>query len=666
MRRLADRLYRRRRRVLWAWPVVVVMAAVLGLPVFGALGTGNDFDDPAAQSVHAAQRISSRSGADAAPAAVALVRLRAPAGSPAGQARIDAVAAALRDPDVVAVRRYRPGGDRNLVSRDGRSTYLLATYRRGTSRAVTDRLQARLARFHDVTLGGPAFARKQVNAQVAEDIGRAEALAFPILFLLSLLVFRSVVAALLPLAVGGTTILVTFVLMRGVNEVNPMSIYALNLINGLGLGLGIDYSLFMVSRFREELAGGRDRAGAVAETLATAGRTVLFSAGTVAAAAVALLVFRQRFLYSMGVGGGLCALTGAAVAVTLLPALLAVLGPRVNAGSLARWRRGIERDAAGERSGFWYEHSRRVMRHPVPVAVGASALLIALGLPFLSIRFTGVDASILPRDRSARVVDDALKREFPSAESAPIYVAAAAPPAAVRAYAARLARLPGVVGPPRVSPGRIDLLAPAPALGEPAKRLVRDVRATRAPFPVAVGGQTAAFLDQLSSLARHLPLALAILAATTMAILFAMTGSVVLPVKALVMNVLTLSAAFGLLVVVFQHGSQGIDSSQPVLLFAIAFGLSTDYGVFLLGRIKELHDSGLVNEEAVALGLQRTGRIVTFAALLFVIAIGAFVTSQIVFIRELGFGTAVAVLIDATIVRALLVPALMRLLGEWN
>jgi RND superfamily putative drug exporter len=597
---------------------------------------------------------------------VALVRLRAPAGSPAGQARIDAVAAALRDPDVVAVRRYRPGGDRNLVSRDGRSTYLLATYRRGTSRAVTDRLQARLARFHDVTLGGPAFARKQVNAQVAEDIGRAEALAFPILFLLSLLVFRSVVAALLPLAVGGTTILVTFVLMRGVNEVNPMSIYALNLINGLGLGLGIDYSLFMVSRFREELAGGRDRAGAVAETLATAGRTVLFSAGTVAAAAVALLVFRQRFLYSMGVGGGLCALTGAAVAVTLLPALLAVLGPRVNAGSLARWRRGIERDAAGERSGFWYEHSRRVMRHPVPVAVGASALLIALGLPFLSIRFTGVDASILPRDRSARVVDDALKREFPSAESAPIYVAAAAPPAAVRAYAARLARLPGVVGPPRVSPGRIDLLAPAPALGEPAKRLVRDVRATRAPFPVAVGGQTAAFLDQLSSLARHLPLALAILAATTMAILFAMTGSVVLPVKALVMNVLTLSAAFGLLVVVFQHGSQGIDSSQPVLLFAIAFGLSTDYGVFLLGRIKELHDSGLVNEEAVALGLQRTGRIVTFAALLFVIAIGAFVTSQIVFIRELGFGTAVAVLIDATIVRALLVPALMRLLGEWN
>src|SRR3954466_8985504 len=306
------------------------------------------------------------------------------------------------------------------------------------------------------------------------------------------------------------------------------------------------------------------------------------------------------------------------------------------------------------------------MRHPVPVAVGSAALLIALGLPFLSIRFTGVDASTLPRDRSARVVDDALRHEFPPAESAPILVAAQAPPAALRAYAARLARLPGVVGPPRVSPGRIDLLGPSPALGQPAKQLVRDVRAVRAPFPVAVGGQTAGFLDQLSSLGRHLPLALAILAATTMAILFAMTGSLVLPVKALVMNVLTLSAAFGLLVVVFQHGSQGIDSSQPVLLFAIAFGLSTDYGVFLLGRIKELHDSGHSNEEAVALGLQRTGRIVTFAAALMLVAIGCFVTASIIFIKQLGFGVAAAVLLDATIVRSLLVPALMRLLGDWN
>jgi RND superfamily putative drug exporter len=395
---------------------------------------------------------------------------------------------------------------------------------------------------------------------------------------------------------------------------------------------------------------------------------------TVAAALAALLIFRQRFLYSMGVGGSLCALIAAGVSLTLLPALLGALGERVNAGGPRRWKEAIEREARAERSGFWYRHSRWVMRRPLPVATFAAVLLIALGLPFTGIRFTGVDASVLPKDKSARVVDDALRSEFPPTETAPVYVAASGTRAAVEAYAKRLP------APARITPAgrgfRLDMIAPGPALGEPAKAFVREVRAVPAPFGVAVGGQTAAFLDQQTSLRDHLPLGLAILCATTLIILFLMTGSVVLPIKALIMNLLTLSAAFGVLVLVFQDGhlerllsftsQHAIESSQPVLLFAVAFGLSTDYGVFLLGRIKELHDQGLPNEEAVALGLQRTGRIVTFAALLMMIAIGCFVTSSIVFIKQLGFGTAVAVLIDATIVRALLVPALMRLLGDWN
>jgi RND superfamily putative drug exporter len=501
---------------------------------------------------------------------------------------------------------------------------------------------------------------------VSADIARAELLAFPILFLLSLVVFRSAVSALLPLAVGVTTILLSFLFVRFINaDVNPMSVYALNLVNGLGLGLAIDYSLFMVSRFREELAAGASTEDALAATYATAGRTVAFSGVTVAAALAALLIFRQRFLYSMGVGGGMGALIAVGVSLTLLPALLGLLGERVNAGGLRRWKEAIARDARGERSGFWYRHSRRVMAHPVPVAGGAAAVLVALGLPFATIRFTGIDASVLPRDRSARVVDDALRTEFPPSASSPIYVAIppSAPRAQVLAYARRL---PQPVAPPRVGRARIDLIAPGPALGAAAKDLVRAVRAVPAPFPAPVGGQTAAFLDQQASLRAHLGPALALLAATTVVILFLMTGSVVLPVKALIMNVLTLSAAFGLLVLVFQRNGHAIESSQPVLLFAVAFGLSTDYGVFLLGRIKELHDAGHDNEEAVALGLQRTGRIVTFAAALMMIAIGAFVTSQIVFIRQLGFGTAMAVLIDATIVRALLVPALMRLLGDRN
>ncbi len=392
-------------------------------------------------------------------------------------------------------------------------------------------------------------------------------------------------------------------------------------------------------------------------------------------------MFPLRFLYSMGVGGLICALMAALVSLTLLPAILVALGPRVNALSPKRFQAALHRDASGERGGFWYRLSHLVMRRPVPIAVGASTLLIVLGIPFLAVKFTGVDASVLPSDRSARVVDTALTTEFPPSRTSPIYIAArGGDRAEIERYAQRLGALPGVVGAPRVQQAdglyRIDLVARGRALDEQAKELVRDVRAVDAPVPVRVGGQTAGFLDQQKALSDSLPIALAILATTTLVILFLMTGSVILPMKALVMNLLTLSAAFGLLVLIFQDGhgesvlgftSQGaLESSQPILLFAVAFGLSTDYGVFLLTRIKEAHDNGASNEESVALGLERTGRIVTFAALLFVIAIGAFATSQIIFIKQLGVGTALAVLIDATIVRALLVPSLMRLLGDWN
>jgi RND superfamily putative drug exporter len=681
--RLAETIHRRRRRVLWGSLAVVLVAGFFGGPVFGLLDSNGDFDDPQAEAPLASRDVARATGASAAPDLVALVRLGAPADSAQGQRRLDEVATALRDPGVAQLARYRRGGDRALVSKDGRSSYLAATFR-SDAHGVLDRVQPRLERIAGVSLGGGDIARDQVGSQVSEDIARAELLAFPILFLLSLFVFRSVVAALLPLAVGSATIMLSFLVMRFVNgAIEPMSIYALNLITGLGLGLAIDYSLFMVSRFREELERGLGTGPALRATMTTAGRTVLFSSVTVAAAAASLTVFPLRFLYSMGVGGSVCALMAALVAMTLLPAILAALGPRVNALSPRRWQAALRREASGERGGFWYRLSHAIMRRPVPVAAGAAALLIALGLPFLGIKFTGVDAGVLPRDHSARVVNDALERDFPPNRTAPVFVAARGGPrdrAAVDRYAAALGRLPGVVGQPRIQPARglyrIDVVARGPALGEQAKDVVRAVRAAAPPVPVRVGGQTAAFLDQQKALAGSLPLALAILATTTLVILFLMTGSVVLPVKALVMNLLTLSAAFGLLVLIFQDGhlegllgftSQGaLESSQPVLLFAVAFGLSTDYGVFLLTRIKEAHDNGAPNEEAVALGLERTGRIVTFAALLFVIAIGAFATSQIIFIKQLGVGTALAVLIDATIVRALLVPSLMRLLGDRN
>ncbi len=680
MARWAHALHCRRRRVLWSALIVTVAAAVLGLPVFGALNADDDFDDPANEAVRARAQLTAATGQEAAPGLVVLLRLPAHAATPAAQRRIGAVARLLRDRDVARVDAYRPGGDAALVSRDGRATTLLVTYRGGAD-GVTARLRSRLEGRGEVTLGGAAVAGPQVGDQVSADIARAEMLAVPILFGLSLLVFRGVVAALLPLAVAALAILLSFLVVRLVNGVWPMSIYALNLITGLGLGLAIDYSLFMVSRFREELAAGRSPEAAVAATASTAGRTVLFSAITVAAALAALLVFPQRFLHSMGLGGALCALLAAAVSLTLLPALLGALGPRIDAGSLRRWRRASARDAAGAEAGPWYRLSRWVMRRPVPIATGTAVLLIALGLPFSGIRFTGIDAGVLPPERSARVVDDALRTAFGPTRTAPVYAfVRAGDRRAVEAWARRLGRLPGAAGPARVTPVRggfrIDLAATGPPLGAPAARLVRGLRGSGPPGPLLVGGATAGFLDQQHSLAAHLPAGLALLVTTTLVILFLMTGSVVLPVKALLMNLLTISAAFGALVLVFQDGrlegllgyrsQHAIESSQPILLFAVAFGLSTDYGVFLLGRIKELHDRGLPNAEAVAVGLQRTGRIVTFAALLFVIAIGAFVSSEIIFIKQLGFGTAIAVLIDATLVRALLVPSLMRLLGDRN
>jgi len=422
---------------------------------------------------------------------------------------------------------------------------------------------------------------------------------------------------------------------------------------------------------------------ALRRTLQTAGRTVLFSSLTVTTAIASLAVFPQRFLYSMGIGGAIVALIAAGLALVVLPAILVVLGPRVNALAPARLQRAADRDARPAEDGAWYRLSRFVMKRPGPIALASATLLILLGLPFIGIRFTAVDASVLPPSAGARLVDTALRRDFPPNRTAPLELVVGAPAGSARSggLAARVAALPGVAAvSPVQSGGRdVSLIAVAPAeepLSGASQALVRRIRALQLPFSVGVAGQTAAYVDLERSLADHLPEVLAIVIAATLIVLFLMTGSVVLPLKAVLMNALSLSATFGILVLIFQDGrlqgplsyvSQGaLETTQPVLLFALAFGLATDYGVFLLSRIKEARDAGAPNTEAVAIGLERTGRIVTAAAILFAVAIGAFATSQLVFIKELGLGTAIAVLIDASIIRALLVPSLMALLGAWN
>jgi RND superfamily putative drug exporter len=671
----------------------VLFAAVLGAAIAGVFGVGvakrlspYGADDPSTQSVQAKNRYQATAGRQIDPGVIALVN----AGnvhSASAERRVREVEEQLRSSrDVAGASSYYDNLDPAVVSRDGRSTYVLAYFKpRSDSRLEDDasRLETRFAGQHDVKLGGAAIASAQANTQVSDDLAKAELLAFPFIFLLSLLFFRSLVAALLPPLLGGLAILVTFFALRIVSSFADLSVFALNLVTGLGLGLAIDYSLFMVSRYREESAVRGFGLDAMRRTLETSGRTILFSSLTVATAIASLLIFPQRFLYSMGIGGALVALIAASLALTVLPALLAVLGSRVNALAPRRLQRAADRDARPARAGFWYRLSRLVMRRPGTIAALSAGALIVLGIPFASIKFLPVSASVLPASASAHQVDVALRTGFPPGRTAPLEVVIGAPAGSpqVRAFAGRMRALADVsaVAPAQAAGAHLSLIdvAPsAPTYSAATKHLVREVRALRATVYAGVAGETAAFVDLEHSLETHLPLVLAVVIASTLIVLFLMTGSVVLPVKAVLMNALGLSAVFGILVLIFQHGNlQGLlsyqgngalDATQPILLFVIGFGLATDYGVFLLSRIKEARDSGLVNSEAVATGLERTGRIVTAAALLFAVAIGAFATSKLIFIKELGLGTALAVLIDASVIRALLVPSLMELLGEWN
>ncbi len=672
---------------------LVVIASVVAAVAAGAIGGGVaerlgpfDDDDPDTESIRTKERFERATGVEADPGIVALVT--APSGridSPEGRARVAEVARELRrEPKLGRVRSpFERGGSPAMISRDGRSAFVSAHARASVdsedaSEAVTERLGSAA----NVRLGGEALAREEANETVEEDLRTAEMLAFPFLFVLSFVFFRSLVSAALPLIVGGLSIVFTFLAIRIVSEGVEVSVFALNLVTGLGLGLAIDYSLFMVSRYREEIARTGVGREALLRTVQTAGRTVLFSSLTVAAAMASLLVFPQRFLYSMGIGGTIVALIAAAVALVVLPAVLALLGERVNALAPRRLRRAAAAEAEAVEEGAWYRLSRFVQRRPGRIALVSAVVLIAAGIPFLRVELTTVGPETLPRESEPRQVYEQLGARFAPNQDQPVTVGAETrDPGAVRELAGRLRSIDGVISvrpPARLERElwRIDAVTRTDPLDRRTQEIVKEVRALSAGFEFGVTGEAAEFIDLKKSLAHHMPLALALLALTTIVVLFAMTGSVVLPIKALVMNVLTLSAAFGLLVLVFQdgrleglldfEGPGALDASQPVVLFAIAFGLSTDYGVFLLARIKEARDRGVPDGDAVAVGIQRTGRIVTAAAILFAVAIGAFATSRMVFIKEVGVGTAAAVLIDASIMRALLVPSLMQLLGKWN
>lgn len=639
--------------------IVFIGAGVFGGPATTLLNAANSFQAPSSPSSREQALIQRVTGAEPTPGVLALVPAPPSAQSVRQTARTIA--------QVPGVARVNPP----LASRNGRESLLAVSLRSSAdTNDVVNTIANRIP--HDVPLGGSDVAGQQVSSQASKDLGFAELLAFPLLALLGFLIFRGI-AALLPVAVGGLSVLGAFSVLRIVNTQLALSNFALNLVIGVGLGLAVDYSLLLVWRFREELSQGAEVDEALATTLRSAGRTVTFSAVTVAAAMLTLTVFPQRFLVSMGIGGASVALVSAACSLLLLPALLVLL-----AGRIGR----VRPEPAG--TGRWYGLAQAVMRRPLIVAGLTTALLLLIASPTLGVRWSGIDATVLPTSQSARVVSDVISQQFPNADSDPITIAARAPgsdSAALTAYAGRLGGVKGVakVNRPHYLGSGVWALS-ASAVGDPigasGQRTIAQVESLPAPFHVEVGGTAAQFHDQRATIAQSLPVALILLAIVTVTILWLMTGSVALPIKALVMNALTVGTATGVLVFVFQSGrltgplaynpQGGIEQTDFLVLAAVAFALSTDYGVLLLTRIKEARDAGHDNREAIALGLQRTGRVVTASAILLAVAIGAFATSKVVFLKEIGIGAVVGVLVDAFIVRTALVPSLMALLGEWN
>lgn len=688
----------RTRLILIVAVIVFIGAGAFGIPVVSHLSPpGNDVN---AESTKASVLYRKATGESIAPAVVALVTPKAGVSSAAGKARVHEIATELAKTRIVksvqepfdARGNLNPGAQ-SMVDKHQKSALVVVSFKsasESTSIDTADALELQFKNDKDVVLGGRAIAEAQIDDTVTSDLVRSEIVAVPILLLLALLFFRGVIAAILPLALAAMVTFLTMSSVRVATEFMPMSSYAINLTTALAMGLGIDYALLMVSRYREALCEFGPGAEAIRKTIATAGRTVLFSAVTVAASLASLMVFPQVYLYSLGFAGLIVSAASALCSLLVMPAVLAALGTRVNALAPARLQRAADRDADHLQQGRWYRLAQVVMRRPWTVAIITGTIMILLGAPFLNIKFTSADETVLPKGKSARTVGERIKRDFPSNNTDPIRVIIKGKPtqAEVADVGVALRGIPGIAQAVQQplqtkadssSIAVVNVYTKGAALSPHSQTVVRKVRTSDLNIgkkDVLVGGPTAELVDQQKSLLDRAPLALLIVVSVTLICLFLLTGSLVLPIKAVIMNFLTVSATFGTMVFIFQEGhfesilrftSQGaLESAQPVILCALVFGLSTDYGVFLLSRIKEARDNGASDSEAVAIGLERTGRIVTAAALLFCIAMGSVSTSSLVTVKQIGFGTAFAVLLDATVVRALLVPALMKLLGSRN
>jgi RND superfamily putative drug exporter len=705
------------RRIIAVALLVMVACGIFGIPVAKHLSAGG-FQDPTSESAQATKLLVDKFGQGDMELLISVTSDRgaqAPAARAVGTEITDQLKASPYVGEVTSAWTAPASAAPALVSKDGKTGLIVAGITGGESGAQQHAKELTEKLVHDrdgvtVRAGGEAMIYVQINGQSEKDLLTMESIAIPLSFLVLVWVFGGVISAALPLAVGGFAILGSMAVLRAVTLITDVSIFAMNLTVAMGLALAIDYTLLIISRYRDELADGADRDRALVRTMTTAGRTVLFSAMTVALSMVAMVLFPMYFLKSFAYAGIAVVAFAAVAAIVVAPAAIALLGDRLDSldvRRLARWafrrpdpvRKPIEQT-------FWYRTTKGVMRRAIPIGLAIVTLLLVLGAPFLGIRWGFPDDRVLPQSLSARQVGDDMRDNFAvdSARNVTVVMpdtTGVTPPDLDR-YASELSQVPDVssvsapggtyvdgrkAGPPSAATGFKDGSAfltvgsTAPLFSDASEAQLDRLRAVPAPAGehVQLTGVAQINRDSSDAITSRLPMVLGVIAAITFVLLFLLTGSVVLPLKALVLNVLSLTAAFGALVWIFQEGHLGalgttptgtIVANLPVLLFCIAFGLSMDYEVFLVSRIREYWlQSGKTradNDESVALGLARTGRVVTAAALLMAISFAALIAAQVAFMRMFGVGLTLAVLADATLVRMLLVPAFMHVLGRWN
>ena len=590
-----------------------------------------------------------------------------------------------QEPGVERVLSYWSAGSTpTLRSKDGKSG-LLFIYLKSTDFTSIDKAGGYFQGKYDgkfeslriYTAGGGIFAHS-INSRIQKDLKLSEAVSIPLTFILLLLVFGAMVASAMPLVIGIVAILGTFLALYLFTLVTDVSIFALNLTTGLGLGLGVDYALLMVNRFREELQRGKSKDEAVVAMMASAGKTVFFSGLTVVLTLVSLTFFPLNFLKSMGYAGASVVALAVVAALIPLPALLSIIGLRVNKGTIRKSALITHDD------GRWSSVARFVMKRPIPIVLLSTVILGFFIAPLSAVKFSQVDSRVLPKDDRAYIASQFVTNNFPGQESNPIEIIfpnGASQSVDVANFAEKLRNIKGIirVGLPITKGNVVRLIAvhSMPPRTPEAEDLIHRVRAIPSPPGTLVGGVAADYADSQGGINSKFPWVVGWIAITVLLLLFVFTGSIILPIKAVLLNFISLAATLGLLTSIFIDGHFGVlvgsftntgtlDTSSVVLIAIVAFGLSMDYELFLLSRIKEEHDAGHSNVDSVAFGLQRSARIITAAAFILAVVFYAFVLSGVASIKLLGVGVAFAILLDATLIRAILVPALMRLFGEWN